>query len=364
MKKSSVFNFGYVFFLLVMLLIPLNVKADLVKTCTYNVQSVCFGCVTGGTINLSIYDNGALTSYITSLGGKDEDISLKIMNLSQGGELYTNLAEKKKCPNYGVLMYRTDFFTNYREAWFSDTETGIVIKDTSYGYRGISTEYTLPKKDSDSYYKTVVEYTKMLNSYKDFSIDNCKDDTKVITRISKCKTDYESSKMMMNNEKTTVDNWVRQGYVSNDDQRTKDFYTAYNSDQTKWDEVSKELDAEQDKIDQEMADAADDYTPDETAPDTDGTDTADCGILGEDFLDYLKDAFNLIQVIGAILALVFSMVDMLKAVASGEEDAKKKAFSNTGKRLTAAVLLYMIPAILTLLFSIINKFTGSTCGIG
>src|SRR5574344_153147 len=108
----------------------------------------------------------------------------------------------------------------------------------------------------------------------------------------------------------------------------------------------------------------DDSSKQDDTEDTAGSDVADCGILGEDFLDYLKDAFNLIQVIGPILALVFSMVDMLKAVASGEEDAKKKAFSNTGKRLTAAVLLYMIPAILTLLFSIINKFTGSTCGIG
>ena len=103
---------------------------------------------------------------------------------------------------------------------------------------------------------------------------------------------------------------------------------------------------------------------DDTDSDTEGTDVADCGILGEDFLEYLKDAFNLIQVIGPILALVFSMVDMLKAVASGEDNAKQTAFKNTGKRLTAAVLLYMIPAILTLLFSIINKFTGSTCGIG
>src|SRR5574344_1062582 len=82
-------------------------------------------------------------------------------------------------------------------------------------------------------------------------------------------------------------------------------------------------------------------------------------LLGDgEFYGFLQDLFNLIQVMGPILALVFNM---LKAVASGEEDMKKKAFKNTGTRLTSAVLLYLIPALLTFVFSLVDSLNGSTC---
>lgn len=97
--------------------------------------------------------------------------------------------------------------------------------------------------------------------------------------------------------------------------------------------------------------------------DYEGDDVKDCDLLGVEFKEFLEDMFRLIQIVGPILALILGMLDLLKAVASGEDDAKKKAFKNLGYRMIAALLLFLIPAIMTFMLSLIPGL-GGTCGIG
>ena len=88
-----------------------------------------------------------------------------------------------------------------------------------------------------------------------------------------------------------------------------------------------------------------------------------CEILGSKFMKYLKSVFVWIQILGPILALVLSMVDIMKAVASAEEDAKKKAFKSTKTRLLAAVILILLPFIIQLILSIADNINGTTCNL-
>ena len=88
-----------------------------------------------------------------------------------------------------------------------------------------------------------------------------------------------------------------------------------------------------------------------------------CEILGSEFYEYLKAIFFWIQVFGPILALILSMTDIMKAVASGDDDAKKKAFKKFPKRIIAAIILLLAPYIVELLLSLIDNVNGTICGL-
>lgn len=80
---------------------------------------------------------------------------------------------------------------------------------------------------------------------------------------------------------------------------------------------------------------------------------------------YIKDFFFLVQIIVPILLLIFGSLDFIKAVAAQNDDAMKKCQSSFVKRLIIAVVIFLMPAVLNLLFSFLtNAFEITTCGIG
>lgn len=86
------------------------------------------------------------------------------------------------------------------------------------------------------------------------------------------------------------------------------------------------------------------------------------GILGEDLTALLKDALRLIQIAGPILVIVMTIIDLIKATATGGKDDLSKVGKKTVKRLIYAVLLFLIPTILNWVFSIFGVY--GVCGIG
>lgn len=86
------------------------------------------------------------------------------------------------------------------------------------------------------------------------------------------------------------------------------------------------------------------------------------GILGEDLTALLKDALRLIQIAGPILVIIMTIIDLIKATATGGKDDLSKAGKKTVKRLIYAVLLFLIPTILNWVFSIFGVY--GVCGIG
>ena len=87
-----------------------------------------------------------------------------------------------------------------------------------------------------------------------------------------------------------------------------------------------------------------------------GTPVYDCeGLIGPNVLAFLELILSLIMIVGPIIALTLGTYDIFMAMAKGEEDDKKKAFKKLRGRLIATVLLLILPYIIKLLLTLINK---------
>ena len=85
-------------------------------------------------------------------------------------------------------------------------------------------------------------------------------------------------------------------------------------------------------------------------------------IYGDDFIHFLKkNILNVIYIIVPILLLVLTTIDFVKVVMSNEKDGVKKAGTRFGKRVIAAILIYLTPTILIFLAEIMGASPISDC---
>lgn len=85
-------------------------------------------------------------------------------------------------------------------------------------------------------------------------------------------------------------------------------------------------------------------------PDTFSTDSFTCEkLLGSSTLDLLEKIFFALQVIGVIVVITFTMLDFMKAIAAGDADANKKAFTRLKTRLIVLVILLVLPTLIEFL---------------
>lgn len=97
----------------------------------------------------------------------------------------------------------------------------------------------------------------------------------------------------------------------------------------------------------------------------------DCkGIFGdptedEESLAYLiQTILNYIKVIGPILVVLLSSFDFVKVIWTSDDENMKKAQQKLAKRLVAAVLLFLLPLLIEIMFNLINdSIVDPTCGI-
>ena len=79
------------------------------------------------------------------------------------------------------------------------------------------------------------------------------------------------------------------------------------------------------------------------------------------FIAFLQELFNIMKYAGPILCLVLSTMDFIKAAASQDKEALKKAAQMALKRLGLAILLFFIPTLINFLFPLLGW--NGTCGI-
>ncbi len=77
----------------------------------------------------------------------------------------------------------------------------------------------------------------------------------------------------------------------------------------------------------------------------------------------LQKILNYIKIAGPILVVLLSALDFIKAIASSEEDAFKKAQSRLVIRLVAALALFLVPTFVELLLGLINGISDPSCGL-
>ena len=76
----------------------------------------------------------------------------------------------------------------------------------------------------------------------------------------------------------------------------------------------------------------------------------------------LQAIFNFMQFLGPILVIAFTIMDAVKAVASGDKDALNKLLKTTAKRMVYAVILFVFPTALKEILSWVTT-SDPTCGI-
>ena len=90
-------------------------------------------------------------------------------------------------------------------------------------------------------------------------------------------------------------------------------------------------------------------------------------LFGEEIAGFLSWGWNFIKIFIPIILLVLGGLDFAKAVFAGKDDDMKKAQSKFIKRVIIAVVIFMIPVILSLLLKIASGIWGNIgaviCGI-
>lgn len=94
--------------------------------------------------------------------------------------------------------------------------------------------------------------------------------------------------------------------------------------------------------------------------------TGNDSILGdvsdEDSVAWLvQKIFNYIKILGPSLTIILSSIDYIKVIVSSDEKQMSKVNSNFVKRMIAAVLLFFIPTLTSVIFGVFGITTD--CGI-
>ena len=86
-----------------------------------------------------------------------------------------------------------------------------------------------------------------------------------------------------------------------------------------------------------------------------------CGFSGR-LLNWIKNILNWVKFIAPVLVILIGIVDFIRAIASSKDDEMKKAQGRFIRRLIAAALVFIIPALLVFVFEKMG-FTANGCGI-
>ena len=83
---------------------------------------------------------------------------------------------------------------------------------------------------------------------------------------------------------------------------------------------------------------------------------------GEDIAYYMQQTFNIIRIVGPILVILLTIMDLIKVTAEQKQDGElKKLGIKTFKRLIYAVVIFVLPSVINTLFHIIGLY--GTCGV-
>lgn len=90
-------------------------------------------------------------------------------------------------------------------------------------------------------------------------------------------------------------------------------------------------------------------------------------LLGRENASYLNIIWNLVKIGIPIILIVFGGIDFVQAIFAGKEDNMKKAQEKFIKRIIIAIVIFIIPTLLSFLLGIVNSIWGNIgndlCGI-
>ena len=87
----------------------------------------------------------------------------------------------------------------------------------------------------------------------------------------------------------------------------------------------------------------------------------ECGLSGN-IIKWIKNILKWIKYILPVLVIILGIIYFIKAIASGSDDEMKKAQGRFIKRLIAAALLFLVPALIEFIINVFN-IESTFCGI-
>ena len=337
----------------------INVDAkEIVRTCSYYFEDSLGG--NSVSAEVKIYDNNSAKARITWWNYKNVDNSENIQNWDEIDDVANT-----KCPNYALIKKNPTY-----AVWLDDNKSYLEQIISKKGYNSsnahIATgnEYKPSSDEAEKYYKQVVNHTNHIKDvYENYKLENCIDNDKVITRISKCNDIYSSLNTYMNSSENEVNGFIKSNYIDKNDNRTVEFFNTLKSARTKWQDVKKELDEEDKKIKQELG-LIDDSSS-ETGSITEGSDATDivggstqsggCFICGDAYFPVglstlTRNVFNLIKILVPVIIIIMGMIDLLKAVIASDEKKMSEATPKLIRKLISGIMIFLILSIVQFVF--------------
>lgn len=348
------------------------------NTCEYNYYDQLTGHASNSTVSFYTNNSTPRISIKSFNGHHIRNLEYRINNWN---DVKDDFSGNMNCPQY-VLIYHFVGRNNATtvEAYLANNRSYLEgkIKDwwSSDTYHIAISSSNPPSSATENYYQAVVNHTEHINStYQNYSLNQCMDSSKVITRISKCNDIYDSLVTYMNNSEKEVNSWIRLGYISADDARTKAFFEALANARNRWSDVKKELDEEQRKIDEEMGietdpnkGNSDDPSKNEGNEKNEGNSGTDIAVDSKNIgdlcasnnlkqpLKYIGWVLTAAKILVPILIIIMGAMDFFKVMTSTKGDEIPKAAKGFAMRIITGVVIFFIPALIHFVFTLIDDW--------
>ena len=80
-----------------------------------------------------------------------------------------------------------------------------------------------------------------------------------------------------------------------------------------------------------------------------------CSLISGEFQKYINDFFNLISIVGIILVIVMSMINLVKVIAGNDSEGLQKFFQNLKSRIITLIVLLILPFLITFILNTVNE---------
>lgn len=84
-----------------------------------------------------------------------------------------------------------------------------------------------------------------------------------------------------------------------------------------------------------------------------------CNLIPDYLRNIIKELLDIVRIVGTILVILLSIVEVYKALTAGDEKVKSKMFSMITKRIIALVVLLILPVLVLGIIDLLNKYIGS-----
>jgi len=371
----------YMFLVVLMLLLNINIinakeltckynfydsegKSNWYANCTFDSKKKKYSCTMNFYYNKKEKTKSAkIVNFTTSSG----ELSYSEDNSSAENKIFSS----GKCPDYMIGLYtknkKNGKNTNLYVAENETVKDRIVKywydKGSSYSNDNLATpsntfltamkekNVTTDEDSLNKIYDQIETDTKTINDMiNDYKSNSCINQNAYITKYTECKKKINSLETVKETIEQNLDSYIKNYGISSNDSRVKKLKTAISDAKKLIKEEKKMLDNADCEIKKSLGLVK--YcgvSPDDS---NSGDDYINgCGDLPKTTA-LVKQIYGLIKYLIPVLIIGLSIVDFLKVLLSGEEKVYKEAWSKFVKRIIIGIVILLLPILLKIVINI------------